>query len=188
VVRVKGTVLKERGRALAVGLDARLPTGDERNLLGAGAAGLRPFAAFSAAVGRFAPHLNVGYQWNGESVLGGDVRTSQKDDLPDQFLWAAGSDYSINNRLSIVLDLVGRRVIDSPQLSTYQFDAVGPAGEMALPDIRFTTASYWVNSGAVGFKANVAPRLLVNFNLLFHISGGGLSDRVSPLLGVEWGF
>jgi hypothetical protein len=188
VLRAKGTVMKESNRALAVGVDARLPTGDEQNLLGAGAPGVRVFGAFSTALGGFAPHLNVAYQWNGKSVLGGEVRSGQKQDLPDQFGWAVGTDFGINNRLSIVVDLLGRRVIDSPQLATYQFLADGPAGEVSLPDIRFTTASYWVNNGAIGFKANVAPRLLVNFNLRFHINGGGLSDRIAPLIGMEGGF
>jgi hypothetical protein len=188
VLRAKATLLKERNGALAVGVDARLPTGDEQNLLGAGAAGLRAFSAFSTSLARFAPHVNIAYQWNGKSKLAGDVRTGQKEDLPDQFLWAIGTDFGINNRLSVVVDLLGRRVIDSPQLFTYEFIATGPAGTAALPDIRFERASYWVNNGAVGFKANVAPRLLVNFNLRFQINGGGLSDRISPLIGMEWGF
>jgi hypothetical protein len=188
VVRAKGTVLKERNGALAVGIDARLPTGDEQNLLGAGAAGLRAFGAFSTSLARFAPHVNIGYQWNGKSKLAGDVRSGRKEDLPDQFLWAIGTDFGINNRLSVVVDLLGRRVIDSPQLFTYEFIADGPAGTVALPDIRFERASYWVSNGAIGFKANVAPRLLVNFNLRFQINGGGLSDRISPLIGMEWGF
>jgi hypothetical protein len=188
VMRVKATVMKEHSRALAVGLDTRLPTGDEQNLLGAGAVGIRGFGAFSTGIGRFAPHANIAYQWNGTSVLGGDVQSGHKEDLPDQFVWALGSDFGINNRLSIVIDVLGRRVIDSPKLATYEFDAAGPAGDAVLPDIRFTQASYWANDGAVGFKANVAPRVLVNFNLRFHVSGGGLSDRIAPLLGVEWGF
>jgi len=188
VLRVKTTVMKERARALAVGLDARLPTGDEQNLLGAGAAGLRAFGAFSTALGPFAPHVNVAYQWNGKSMLGGDVQSGEKEDLPDQFLWAVGSDFGINNRLSIVVDLLGRRVIDSPALSTYDFTAAGPTGSVVLSDVRFEAGSYWATSGAVGFKANVAPRLLVNFNLRFHIDGGGLSDRIAPLIGMEWGF
>jgi hypothetical protein len=188
VLRAKAMVLKEGSRALAVGVDARLPTGDEQNLLGAGAAGLRAFSAFSTSIGRFAPHVNVGYQWNGQSKLAGDARTSRKEDLPDQFLWALGTDFGITTRLSIVLDLLGRRVIDSPRLFIYEFDAGGPSGSVALPDIRFERMSYWVNNGAIGFKANVAPRLLVNFNLRFQISGNGLSDRIAPLIGMEWGF
>jgi hypothetical protein len=188
VLRAKATVLRESGRALAVGVDARLPTGDEQNLLGSGAVGLRAFGAFSTSFERFAPHVNIAYQWNGKSSLAGNVRSSTKEDLPDQFGWALGTDFGINNRLSIVFDLLGRRVIDSPELFTYEFVAAGPAGTTTLPDITFERASYWVNSGAIGFKANVAPRLLVNFNLRFHINGGGLSDRISPLIGMEWGF
>jgi hypothetical protein len=188
VLRAKATVMKERARALAVGLDARLPTGDELDLLGSGAYGLRAFGAFSTSLGSFAPHVNVGYQWNGSSILAGEIREGHTADLPDQFLWALGTDYSVNNRLSIVGDLMGRRVIGSPKLSTYDFIASGPASTEVLPDVRFENASYWVNNGAVGFKANVSPRLLVNFNLRFQIGHGGLSDRISPLLGLEWGF
>ena len=42
VLRVKATVIREGSRALAAGLDTRLPTGDEQNLLGTGAMGMRP--------------------------------------------------------------------------------------------------------------------------------------------------
>jgi hypothetical protein len=59
---------------------------------------------------------------------------------------------------------------------------------VTLPDIRFESASYWVNSGALGFKANVAAQLLINFNLRFRIGDNGLADRIAPLLGFEWAF
>lgn len=186
--RVKATVLKERTRALAVGLDTRVPTGDEHNLLGSGAAGLRAFAAFSAAAGRFAPHVNVGYQWNGRSVLAGDVRAGTKGDLPDHFGYAAGGDFGLNPRVSVIVDVLGDRAIDSPVMSTYAFEARGPAGAVTLRDLRFATGSYWTTSGALGLKANVAGRLLVNINLRFHMSGKGLTDRVVPLAGIEWAF
>jgi hypothetical protein len=57
-----------------------------------------------------------------------------------------------------------------------------------LPDIRFATASYWISDGALGFKANVASRVLVEFNLRFNMLQNGLTDRIAPLLGVEWAF
>jgi hypothetical protein len=188
VVRAKATVLREGNRALAAGVDIRLPTGDERNLLGSGATGLRPFAAFSTSFGTFAPHVNVAYQWNGESIIAGDVRSGAKADLPDRFMYALGSDMALTERFSIVVDLTGQRVLDSPRLLTRETTAAGPAGSVTLPDLRFETNSYWVNSGAVGFKANMAPRLLINFNLRFAIGENGLTDRVAPLLGFEWAF
>ena len=188
LVRMKTTIVREGTRAMAAGVDVRLPTGDEQNLLGAGAAGLRPFAAFSSSYGPFAPHANIAYQWNGRSVLAGDVRADIEGDLPDQFLYAAGSDLSVNSRFSIVFDVLGQRVLNSPQLSRYTLAARGIAGSADLPDIRFANGSYWSTNGALGFKANVAPKVLVNFNMRFHIAGRGLSDRIAPLLGIEWAF
>ena len=188
VVRAKTTVLREGPRALAAGVDVRLPTGDEQNLLGSGAAGVRPFAAFSTSFGRFGPHANIAYQWNGKSVIAGEVKSGLKADLPDQFVYALGSDFGVTDRFSIVLDVTGQRVLDSPRLSTRTTTASGPGGSVTLPDIRFETASYWVSSGALGFKANVARSVLINFNLRFKIGENGLSDRIAPLLGFEWAF
>jgi hypothetical protein len=188
LMRAKTTIIREGTRALAAGLDVRLPTGDEQNLLGAGAPGLRPFAAFSSSYGAFAPHANVAYQWNGRSVLAGDVRADRAADLPDQFLYAVGSDLGVNSRFSIVFDVLGQRVLNSPLLSKYILAASGVAGSANLPDIRFGSGSYWSTNGALGFKANVAPKVLVNFNMRFHMAGRGLSDRIAPLLGIEWAF
>jgi hypothetical protein len=188
VLRVKATVIREGSRALAAGLDTRLPTGDEQNLLGTGAMGVRPFAAVSAAWGAFAPHANIAYQWNGQSVLAGDVRAGVEADLPDQFQYSAGTDLAVNPRFSMVFDLLGQRVLNSPRLSVYTLNAVGAAGSASLPDIRFNTDSYWVTDAALGFKTNVASRLLINFNMRFNVGDHGLADRLAPLLGIEWSF
>ena len=111
-----------------------------------------------------------------------------KADLPDQFLFAAGTDVSVNARLSLVFDLLGQRVLRSPRLSTFEFAAEGPAGTAHLRDLEFYTASFWTTSGSAGLKANLASKLLLNFNLRFAISGNGLTDRITPLLGMEWAF
>ena len=188
VVRMKTTIMREGTRALAAGLDVRVPTGDEQNLLGAGAAGLRPFAAFSSSYGPFGPHANVAYQWNGRSVLAGDIRAGRKSDLPDQFLYVLGSDLGVTQRFSIVFDVLGQRVLNSPRLTKYTLAATGQAGSAELPDIKFASGSYWATNGSLGFKANVAPKVLVNFNLRFNVGARGLSDRIAPLVGVEWAF
>ena len=188
VIRAKTTLMKEGPRAFGAGIDVRLPTGDEQNLLGAGAAGVRPFAAFSSAWGPFAPHANVGYQWNGKSVLAGDVIGDVKADLPDQFVYAVGTDLSVNERFSVVFDWLGQRVLDSPRLLTTTFTATGVAGTVTLPDITFEQVSYWSSAASIGFKANIASRVLLDFNMRFRVSDNGLVDRVAPLMGVEWSF
>ena len=88
VLRLKGTALKHESASVALGVDLRLPTGDKENFLGLGAAGVKPFAVLSISQGRFVPHLNVAYLWNGKSVLAGNVATGQKEDLPDQLSYA----------------------------------------------------------------------------------------------------
>jgi hypothetical protein len=188
LLRAKGTVMREGQRALALGIDIRLPTGDEANLLGTGAPGFRPFVALSSGLHVFAPHLNIGYQWNGKSLLAGDVRSGRKADLPDQFTYAVGTDLSVNARLSLVVDVLGQRFVSSPKISTFKFLATGPFGAADLQDIRFSTASFWTTAGAIGVKANLAPKLLINFNLRFSAGKNGLTDRVTPLLGAEWAF
>ena len=116
------------------------------------------------------------------------MRERVKADLPDQFHYAVGTDLAVSPRLSIVLDLLGQRLVHSPRLSTFDFAAEGPAGSVSLRDLQFQTASFWTSSGSVGLKANLAPRLLINFNLRFAIDDAGLTDRVTPLLGMEWAF
>jgi hypothetical protein len=188
VARVKATMMREGSRALATGLDVRMPTGDEQNLLGSGAVGIRPFVAFSSQMGAFAPHANAAFQWNGESLIGGNVHDGVKADLPDQFTYALGGDVLVAPRLSIIVDAFGQRVVSSPRLIATTSTRTGAAGTATLDDIRFVNESYWTSSGSFGLKTNLLSRMLVTFNLQFAIADGGLTDRLSPLVGIEWAF
>jgi hypothetical protein len=187
ILRAKGTVFREGHRGLAAGLDLRLPSGDEADLLGTGGVGVRAFTALSLLYGRFSPHFNVGYQWNGSSVLGGDVNTGTKGDLPDQFSYAIGADYGFGERVSLAADLLGRHVINSPRLVTRPFPVQGDFGSAVFDDIAFEEGSFSTFDGATGVKVNVGRRLLINFNLRFKLNDNGLGDRVTPLIGFEYG-
>lgn len=186
ILRMKATVLREAQRGLAVGVETRFPTGDERNLLGSGAWGVKPFLAFSSSFGRVSPHVNLAYQWNGESLLAGDVLEGRKATLPGQLLYAAGVDLGVHPRLTLGLDLLGQRIVDSPRLRPQTFSSA-VSGEQ-FPDIVFSTTSYSILTGSAGFKVNVANRLLGIFNVRFHLGSGGLADRATPLVGLEYGF
>jgi hypothetical protein len=69
ILRVKGTGFKTTRGGLAVGVEARLPSGQEQNLLGSGSFGLKLFEAMSIVYGPVTPHVNVGYQWNGNTAV-----------------------------------------------------------------------------------------------------------------------
>jgi hypothetical protein len=188
IVRVKGAVSRQNRRGIALGLDVRLPTGDERNLLGSGATGVKPFVVYSSSFGRVSPHVNLAYQWNGSSILAGDPETGTKADLPDQLLYAFGADVGVNEKFSLTADWLGRNSIDSPRVHLQTFTAGGPAATIILDDIAIDRESFWSSSAAVGFKANLIGALLVDFNLRFTVGTNGLTDRVTPLIGFEYGF
>jgi hypothetical protein len=185
IVRVKANAVREDTRALAVGLDLRLPTGDEKDLLGSGAMGVKPFAVLSASYGRLSPRANIAWQWNGRSVLANDVRSGLTGELPDQLFYVVGTDVGVSDRFSLALDLLGQHVFETSLLLPRAFP-VGTGG-LTFPDIDFRTGSIDALAGSAGLKINVAPHVLANFNLHFSISGGGLRDRVTPLIGLEFG-
>jgi len=187
-LRFKGTAAHwGSGHGLALGLDMRMPTGDEQDLLGSGAWGLRPFAAASWQFGKVSPHLNFGYQWNGDSLLAGDVTTGTKGDLADELLYAGGLDIGVTRRLTLAADVVGRYLIDTSRVETTSFHGLDSAGT-SFADIRFDQASYNQTSVALGLKLNPVGRLLVVFNVLLKVDDHGLRDKAAPLLALDYTF
>jgi hypothetical protein len=185
VVRLKANPVHNDSIAVALGIDGRIPTGDEEDLLGLGAFGVKPFAVLSLSQGRVAPHLNVAYLWNGKSVIAGDVATGTKEDLPDQVQYAVGADIGVSKRLTLAFDFLGTYVIDSPRLVRETFTA---ANGQSFPQIGFVKESYNLANGAAGLKFNAVGRLLVDFNVLFKLDSAGLRDKVTPLFGIEYAF
>jgi hypothetical protein len=185
-VRLKSVVMRHPWSSVAVGLDVRLPTGDAMDLLGSGTTGIQPFAVWSSSAGRIAPHLNVGYTWNGNSVLAGNPAQGRSADFPDDVVYAAGMDLSVNPRLTLALDVLGRYVIDSDRLRLEDFHALD--ARSVFQTISFARESFNALSGAFGLKANLHGQLLLNFNLLFELDEHGVRDKVTPLIGFNYAF
>ena len=185
-LRLKASLLKKETLGIALGVESRLPTGDEKDLLGAGAFAVKPYLVISSPHGAFSPHINAAYQWNGKSLLGGNVQTGVKEDLPDEAVVAVGADVGVGQKLSLAFDVVGRRVINGEQVTLDTFTALNNVSK--FPIVHFNRQSYNMVDGAVGLKANPGGGLLVNLNVLFKLNDGGLRDRVTPLLGIEYSF
>jgi hypothetical protein len=200
ILRAKGNVLKSGSTGLALGLDLRLPTGDEMELLGSGATGIKPFAALSFS-GKVSPHVNVAYQWNGESTLaatrefgpnGALLSETEKGDLPDQLFYAVGLDAGVHPSFTIVFDFLGRTVLDGTQPVPTDFPAVtqnvpaSPFVGQTFPDFNIeTNSTFSVFSAAAGLKARLGQSLLFTFNVLFKLNDNGLRDKFTPLFGLE---
>jgi hypothetical protein len=185
-VRLKQTVKRTAKHGVALGIDLRLPTGEERNLLGTGAPGVNPFVVWSGNYGALSPHINAGYQWNGDSILGGEPGSGEARDLPDLATYSAGAVIEVHPRITAAVDVLGRYIIDSPRLRLEEFHALD--NQTVYPNITFTSGSFHEVSAAAGLKINVFGRLLLDLNLLVRLNSAGLRDKISPLIGLEYAF
>ena len=184
-VRLKATALRFKSAGVAVGFDARMPTGDELNLLGSGTYGMRPFIAISGRKGNLSPHVNFAYQWNGQSYLAGNVVTGTTGNLTDQLQYAAGFDLGVTPKFTLAMDYLGIQQLNGKKVERTRFTAFNGAtfDQSTVRDARVNQ-----HAAAVGFKVNPIRELLVSFNLLFALNDAGLRDRVSPLIGVAYTF
>jgi hypothetical protein len=186
MIRMKANAFTRAKSGLAFGVDVRLPTGDEMNLLGSGTTGVQPFAIWSGTFKTVSPHVNAGYRWNGSSVLAGNPATGQSGDFPDQVGYSAGADVAVNPRLTVAFDVLGRYVIDAERLRSETFHALD--GHSTFPNIVFARDSYNALSGSIGLKGNLFGRFLMDVNVLFSLDNNGLRDKVTPLIGLEYSF
>jgi len=205
--RVKGNVYQSEKFKVALAMDVRTPTGDAREFLGSGAVGIKPFIAISAGK-RFSPHVNFGYQWNGDSVLAGNLTGTNvtlnsseqtvvqngpaiKKSLPDQVFYSIGADFGVTSRLTLVGDYLGQVLIDTPRVFLTSFttqNIPGGTGALTLKNVSGGQDTTGLNSGAIGFKYNLFDRLLLTGDILFRLDNRGLRQNVTPLVALSYAF
>ena len=111
--------------------------------------GVRGSLVASGQVGaRFSPHGNLGYEWNGKSVLAGNVAAGVKAKLPSAVVYAAGGDMGLTQKMTLALDVIGERVT-ATRLSSKGFLA---ANGQTYPTIGFQESAYNVVSGSAGLQ------------------------------------
>jgi len=214
---MKGTVFNGEKSKIALGLEARFPTGDEYNLLGTGAYGVKPYVVLSR-LGRITPHVNLGYQWNDFSNLyinscrfkpvtdptscqGGTGLPTLR--LPDSLDYSAGADIGIVKRLTVVADFVGQHYFDAPRVTVPEpFATANIQGLQTIPGntpqinqfnasktVGVTNSAIDVNNVALGLKVNPGGRLIISANALIRLDSGSLRpERFVPLVGVSYRF
>jgi hypothetical protein len=219
LLRFKGNVLEGKF-ALALGTDLRLPTGEARNFLGTGAVAVKPFAAMSLATKLggvvFSPHINVGWQFAGQSILGGQISASSttsngflalappfnstKGYLPDVFSWAVGTEVALGRHNTIVFDLLGNQIgwihgipnminqSVADQAAPQTGTAASAASVAAYGFVSAGSQSFGQYNGAFGYKALLVGNLVATFNMLVRFDNNGLTARATPLYGLSYTF
>ena len=206
LLRTKYNFLQAPNAGLSVGVDLRLPTGDEKDLLGLGTTQAKILFIASTGTGRLSPHLNVGYTVSGQ----GNREPSfgfEPGGVSDEFNYSGGAEFVAHPRVTILADFLGRTLLDAGtielQTRTFQFRP-GAAAPVTTPPVTSTVnpltgepyrqlalqngTNLSLLLGSTGVKFNAATNLLVTANVLFPLTNAGLRDRLTFAFGVDYAF
>ena len=200
VARVKWNAYEGERVGVAAGVDVRFPSGDALNYLGSGSYGVKPFAVFSYRM-RVAPHVLVGYEWNGDSIIAGDLLTGSKGKIPNDLVYSAGIDTWLTHWLTGDFDIVGQRVFNGQTVSVTTQQFLNSCGSCAaepspntvpLPSLATPqTQSYNITNASMGIKIRPigrASKLVFTANVLVRLDEGGLGSKAAPLVGLGYTF
>jgi Putative MetA-pathway of phenol degradation len=195
VLALKGTAWRGSHLGLALGAEVRLPSGDALNFLGSGTVGFKPYFTLSRR-GKFSPHVNGGYQWNGNSVLARRcpatgctaANPGEEHRLPTNAFYAVGADWGVAKRLTVVADFLGQRFFDSPRVSQPVSIPIAVHPGLSFPSIVAERGPFSVNNLSLGLKVNPWRQLLITGNLLVKLNDSGLRSTVVPLVGLSYSF
>jgi len=184
----------------AAAASLRAPTGDDLNLLGAGAWGFNPYLAYSY-LQRFSPHLKIGYQWNTSSELDNPTNTAGKNqNLPGGVQYNFGADWAAFKRLTLAADILGNQYLNTPKVQTADLvlnslldERPGTSPPFAntsltLKSSTVSNSSYTINNFSAGFKWRPVGSFVFSGNLLVQLNNTGLRSRPTPLIGISYKF
>jgi hypothetical protein len=178
----------EGGLAAAVTL--RVPSGDADNLVGLGVTRTLFSLVGSTTVGRISPHLNVGYEaWSGEVAIPKDFQGRSTIGVKDQVQYSGGLEYEVHPQLSLMFDVLGRYLRGGGRVGYQPFafpqNFANVSGAEALVAIPSGMSTVLVAPGA---KWNVVKSALLTMNVLVSLTDNGLRTRLTPVIGIDWGF
>lgn len=192
-LRAKANIFHTENSSFALVTDVRLPTGDASNFLGSGTLGLKPVAALSYRASWFTPHVNLGYQWNGSSVLGGNPYIGSKSKLPGFAIFSAGSDIPVSKYVTLSADYLGQEIINAERIGLTNFQsplplaATGQLGSFSTIQ-QLGKHVYNQSDAAIGMKISAFDHFLMTVNAIIALNDGGLRQRVTPMAGISYVF
>jgi hypothetical protein len=171
-LRAKYHLLGNRGTGLALLGEARLPTGREEDLLGAGESSFRALVIVSVEPGPVAAHANAGFTTGG---------------LADGFFYRGALGVAAAPRVTLVGELLGRTVREAGRMTQVRVAHPTIPGVDTLrlvPD----GAGIHTASAVAGVKWNVGGTLLLSGNVAFPLTERGLRSRPVPVVALDYSF
>jgi hypothetical protein len=169
----------------------RLPTGNEENLRGLGVTRTTFGLVGSAALGRVSPHVNVGYElWSAGIDIPSDFLTDATVQAKDQIIYSGGVEFEAHPLLTVNVDLLGRFVRGAGKIEPRTFRYDPATNDFGVDSATVLMASGGLNTLtlAPGFKWNLWQGALLSVHTLLGMTTDGLTDRVTPVVGLDWAF
>ena len=169
-VRAKYTVVTTPQSAFAAAAEVRLATGDEENLLGAGATAYRFLGIGSFEDGRLTLHGNGGV------VLGG---------VSSEVNFAGAAAFAVQPRVTLSTEVLVRRVADLNRVDLTAYPHPTSAG---VDTFRLTAGESGTTlaTAVAGAKWNVSATLVLAGHLSVPLVRRGLTSPVTPTLALEY--
>lgn len=187
-LRGKFALSKKEGRGLALGLDLRLPTGDEEELLGTGATAARLQLLGSASFGRLATHVNIGY-------TAADLTDSSSADLSDEIGFALAADLAVHERVTLVGEVLWRTLLDATTLEVgetqhlYRRFNSDQITTTTRPILAAGKDDINIVNAVIGAKWNLVGQVLLSTHLMVALGDDGLRDTdLIPTVGIDYSF
>jgi hypothetical protein len=171
-VRSKVRLTGDGPGTVAAGLEVRLPTGREEDLLGAGETTFRFQGLASAEAGRTSVHGNVTVGTGG---------------LGREYSYGGAVAVAATPQVTIVGEVLARRIAGSQRIS----ELITPHPRIAgvdtlrlIPSGDDQTTAFAV----AGFKWNIGATWLLHGNVLFPMTESGLTTKFTPTIALDYSF
>ncbi len=174
--RLKINIFQSMKVGVSVLGDARFPTGDEENLLGAGAFSGRGYGIVSMRFGDFSPHANLGYVFRDDTLSN------------DGVLAVLGFDHLLGSWATLAVDFlsewqVGESKLQVPGPVTYQAPYVRTVQATDIPN---QSDDYMAAS--MGFKFTTGRGMTLVANVLLPLLNSGVQAPAVWTGGLEYNF
>jgi hypothetical protein len=195
-LRTKYRLKDLRAGGIAAAVDVRLPTGKEEDLLG-GSTQVKVFLVESGGGDRLTQHVNIGYTFSKDSgTTAATGHLAGSPTFPDEFNYAAGVEFVVEPRVTIIGDVVGRTLRNAGRLDmttkTFQFQPAGtpapPIATMQFEEFEPRTGNLNLLYGTTGVKVNPKGNILISASVLFPLTDKGLKSRLTTIIGMDYAF
>jgi hypothetical protein len=189
-LRAKIRLYQQDQGGVALGVDLRIPTGDKEAMLGAGVARTLVSGIWSATRGSLSPHASFGFEyWSDPFQVYDPLQQARVDAGRHGVAYDGGIEWAGSDRLTVNGELMGRVIQDGGRLGYRELPLLGnPFGIRSASVASVDPRGLHRVSAAGGVKWNFAGTALLTANILLPLNDAGLRDKLTPIVGLDWGF